>query len=63
MGSQYVVTLDAVNSASGDTLAEVQARPDSKEQVLKALDQSTTLKASRHLAVYPATQTSAVHNR
>jgi len=42
MGSQYVVTLDAFNSASGDTLAEVQARADSKEQVLKALDQSTS---------------------
>ncbi len=42
MGSQYVVTLDALNAATGDTLAEVQARADSKEQVLKALDQSTT---------------------
>jgi eukaryotic-like serine/threonine-protein kinase len=42
MGSQYVVTLDAINAATGDTLAEVQARADSKEQVLKALDQSTT---------------------
>ena len=42
MGSQYVVTLGAVNAATGDTLAEVQTRADSKEQVLKALDQSTT---------------------
>jgi eukaryotic-like serine/threonine-protein kinase len=42
MGTQYVVTLDAVNAATGDTLADVQARADSKEQVLKALDQSTT---------------------
>jgi eukaryotic-like serine/threonine-protein kinase len=42
MGSQYVVTLDAVNAGSSDTLAEVQARADSKEQVLKALDQATT---------------------
>jgi eukaryotic-like serine/threonine-protein kinase len=42
MGSQYVVTLDAVNAVTGDTLAEVQTRADSKEQVLKALDQSTT---------------------
>jgi len=42
MGSQYVVTLDALNVATGDTLAEVQSRADSKEQVLKALDQSTT---------------------
>jgi len=36
------VTLDAANAATGDTLAELQARADSKEQVLKALDQSTT---------------------
>jgi len=42
MGSQYVVTLGAVNAATGDTLAEVQARADSKEQVLKSLDQSAT---------------------
>jgi serine/threonine protein kinase/tetratricopeptide (TPR) repeat protein len=42
IGSQYIVTLDAVNAATGDTLSEVQARADSKEQVLKALDQSTT---------------------
>jgi serine/threonine protein kinase/tetratricopeptide (TPR) repeat protein len=42
LGSQYVVTLDAINAATGDTLTEVQARADSKEQVLKALDQSTT---------------------
>jgi serine/threonine protein kinase/tetratricopeptide (TPR) repeat protein len=42
LGSQYVVTLDAINAASGDTLAEVQARADSKEQVLKALDQSAS---------------------
>jgi eukaryotic-like serine/threonine-protein kinase len=42
LGTQYVVTLDAVNAASSDTLAEVQTRADSKEQVLKALDQATT---------------------
>ena len=42
MGTQYVVTLNAVNAASSDTLAETQARADSKEQVLKALDQATT---------------------
>ncbi len=42
LGTQYVVTLDAVNAASSDTLAETQARADSKEQVLKALDQATT---------------------
>jgi serine/threonine protein kinase/tetratricopeptide (TPR) repeat protein len=42
LGSQYVVTLDAINAATGDTLAEVQGQAGSKEQVLKALDQATT---------------------
>jgi len=38
VGSQYILTLDAVNAATGDTLAELQGRADSKEQVLKTLD-------------------------
>jgi serine/threonine protein kinase/tetratricopeptide (TPR) repeat protein len=38
LGSQYVVTLDAVNSHSGETLGRAQAQAASKEQVLKALD-------------------------
>jgi eukaryotic-like serine/threonine-protein kinase len=42
LGNQYVVTLDAINAASGDTLAQVQGRADSKEQVLKTLDTITT---------------------
>jgi eukaryotic-like serine/threonine-protein kinase len=42
LGSQYVVTLDAVNSASGDTLAEEQAQAPSKEQVLAALDSASS---------------------
>jgi serine/threonine protein kinase/tetratricopeptide (TPR) repeat protein len=37
LGSQYVITLDAINAATGDSLAEVQAQADSKEQVLKTL--------------------------
>jgi serine/threonine protein kinase/tetratricopeptide (TPR) repeat protein len=41
LGSQYVVTLDAINAVSGDTLAEVQGQADSKEQVLKTLDTAT----------------------
>ncbi len=41
-GSQYLVTLDALNGTNGDTLAEVQTRADSKERVLTALDQATT---------------------
>jgi eukaryotic-like serine/threonine-protein kinase len=42
IGSQYLITLDAINAANGDTLAEVQGRADSKEQVLKVLDSVTT---------------------
>ncbi len=42
LGNQYVVTLDAINASSGDTLAQVQGRADSKEQVLKTLDTITT---------------------
>jgi eukaryotic-like serine/threonine-protein kinase len=41
LGSQYVVTLDAINASTGDTLAEVQGQADSKEQVLKTLDTTT----------------------
>jgi serine/threonine protein kinase/tetratricopeptide (TPR) repeat protein len=37
LGSQYVVTLNAINCASGDSLAEEQAQAASKEQVLGAL--------------------------
>ena len=41
LGSQYVVTLDAVNSATGDSLARSQAQAGSKEQVLGALSDAT----------------------
>ena len=37
LGSQYVITLDAVNVSTGDTLAQTQAQASSKEQVLNAL--------------------------
>ncbi len=42
LGSQYAITLDAVNSSSGDTLAETQAQAGSKEQVLTALGNAAT---------------------
>lgn len=42
LGSQYVVTLDAINASTGDSLAQVQGQADSKEQVLKTLDATTT---------------------
>jgi serine/threonine protein kinase/tetratricopeptide (TPR) repeat protein len=37
LGSQYVVTLNAVNCGNGDSLAKEQAQASSKEQVLAAL--------------------------
>jgi eukaryotic-like serine/threonine-protein kinase len=37
LGSQYVITLDAINSRTGDSLARAQGQAPSKEQVLKAL--------------------------
>jgi len=37
VGSQYVITLEAVNPANGEALAQQQAQADSKEQVLTAL--------------------------
>jgi serine/threonine protein kinase/Flp pilus assembly protein TadD len=37
LGSQYLVTLEAVNAFTGDTLASVQADAKSKEEVLNAL--------------------------
>ncbi|MHB8655151.1 MAG: protein kinase domain-containing protein [Terriglobia bacterium] len=42
LGSQYVITLDAVNGATGDTLAEEQAQAASKEKVLDALGKAAT---------------------
>jgi len=42
LGNQYVVTLDAINAATGDTVSELQGQADSKEQVLKTLDTVTT---------------------
>ncbi|MBV9341165.1 MAG: tetratricopeptide repeat protein, partial [Acidobacteria bacterium] len=42
VGSQYMVTLAAINAASNDTLAEVQDRAESKEQVLKAVDSTAS---------------------
>ncbi len=38
LGSHYVITLEAVNAQSGDSLAREQAEAESKEQVLKSLD-------------------------
>jgi len=37
LGSQYVLTLNAINCQTGDSLAQEQAQASSKEQVLSAL--------------------------
>jgi tetratricopeptide (TPR) repeat protein len=42
LGSQYVITLDALNASNGDTLAEAQAQAPTKEQVLTALGSAAT---------------------
>ena len=42
LGSHYVITLAAVNAQTGDTLAREQAEAESKEQVLKTLDQAAS---------------------
>ena len=42
LGSHYVITLGAVNAQSGDTLASEQVEAESKEQVLKSLDQGAS---------------------
>jgi eukaryotic-like serine/threonine-protein kinase len=47
LGSQYVVTLDAVACNGGDSLAKEHAVAANKEGVLKALDTSTTALRAR----------------
>ena len=42
IGSHYVVTLEATNAQTGDTIALEQAEADSKEQVLAALGTAAT---------------------
>ena len=42
LGSHYVLTLEAVNSQSGEVLAREQAEAESKEHVLKALSEVAT---------------------
>ena len=42
LGSQYVITLDALNARSGESLGRAEAQAGSKEQVLRALGQAGT---------------------
>jgi eukaryotic-like serine/threonine-protein kinase len=42
LGSDYVITLDAINGQTGDVVAQALVQAGDKEQVLKALSQATT---------------------
>jgi serine/threonine protein kinase/tetratricopeptide (TPR) repeat protein len=42
LGRNYVITLEAVNSQTGETVAHQQTEAEGKEQVLKALGKATT---------------------
>ncbi|HJZ78692.1 MAG TPA: protein kinase [Pyrinomonadaceae bacterium] len=42
LGRNYVITLEAVNSQSGDTVAQQQTEAEGKEQVLQALGSAAT---------------------
>jgi len=42
LGSNYVITLEATNAQTGDSLARQQAEASGKEQVLKTLDKAAT---------------------
>jgi tetratricopeptide (TPR) repeat protein len=42
IGSHYVISLNAINAQTGDSLASTQAEAESKEAVLKSLDRAAT---------------------
>jgi eukaryotic-like serine/threonine-protein kinase len=42
LGSHYVIDLNAMNAQNGDSLAREQVEAESKEQVLKSLDQAAS---------------------
>ena len=42
LGNHYVLTLNALNGSTGDSLATEQVEVDSKEQVLKSLDKAAS---------------------
>ncbi len=42
IGSQYLVTLTAINAANGDTLAEAQQQADNKDHVLAAMGEAVS---------------------
>ena len=42
LGSHYVITLEAINAQTGDSLESEQVEAESKEQVLKSLDRAAS---------------------
>jgi eukaryotic-like serine/threonine-protein kinase len=42
LGSEYVITLEAINSANGSSIAQEQAQAATKEKILDALGQAST---------------------
>jgi serine/threonine protein kinase/tetratricopeptide (TPR) repeat protein len=42
LGSQYILTLQALNASTGDSLGQTQATANAKEQVLKALGDASS---------------------
>jgi eukaryotic-like serine/threonine-protein kinase len=42
LGSQYVITLEAVNASSGESLAQEQAQADNKETILSAVHRASS---------------------
>ncbi len=47
LGSQYIITLEALSTATGDPIGSEQAQAPDKDHVLSALDQSTTAMRAR----------------
>jgi serine/threonine protein kinase/tetratricopeptide (TPR) repeat protein len=47
LGSQYVITLEAISTATGDPIGSEQAQAADKDHVLSALDQVTTAMRAR----------------
>jgi tetratricopeptide (TPR) repeat protein len=47
LGKEYVITIDAVNTTSGDTFAREQATATNKEDVLAGLDKAATAMRGR----------------
>ena len=60
LGRNYVITLEAVNSQSGETIAHQQTEAEGKEQVLKALGRAST-RCARNWANRSPRSASSMH--